>query len=51
MTVTYEIRTIRNTPVHAYDNEQRARQALREARQRVGGLRLFKVTRSEEEIA
>lgn len=48
--ISYEIRSLRNTPIHAYDNEHRAREAWREAQKRVKGLRLFKIIKTEEEI-
>lgn len=52
MNVTYEIRTVRNTPVYAYDNEARAREELAKARKRVtSNLKLVKITRVEEELA
>lgn len=48
---TYEIRSVRGTPVYAFDNEARARDAWRQAEKRVGGkLRLFKIIKTEEEI-
>lgn len=52
MNVTYEIRTVRDTPVYAFDNEFRAKEELAKATKRVGTkLRLIKITRVEEEIA
>ena len=51
MTETYELRTMRDTPVFIYDNEARAREAMRTEEKRRGlKLRLIKVTRVEEEI-
>ena len=51
MTETYEIRTVRNTPVYSYDNEQRAREEMVKAAKRIGTqLRLGKITRVEEEM-
>lgn len=48
---TYEIRSVRGTPVYAFDNETRARDAWRQAEKRIGGkLRLFKVIKTEEEL-
>lgn len=52
MNVTYEIRTLRNTPVYAFDNETRAKEELAKAMRRVGTqMRLVKITRVEEEVA
>lgn len=49
--VTYEIRTLRNTPVYRYDNEHRAKEELARAAKRIGTkLRLVKITQTEEEI-
>lgn len=51
MTTTYEIRTVRNTPVHVFDNEHRARAERAEAEKRIKTkLKLVKVTRVEEEL-
>ena len=51
MTETYEIRTVRNTPVYSYDNEQRAREEMAKASKRIGTqLRLVRITRVEEEM-
>lgn len=51
MTTSYEIRTLRNRPVFAFDDEARARQELARSIGRVGTrLRLVKITRVEEEI-
>ena len=52
MNTTYELRTVRNTPVFVYDNEQRAREErVKEERRRGLKLRLVKITRVEEEMA
>lgn len=52
MSVTYEIRTTRNTPVYRFDNEYRAKDELTKATKRIGNkLRLVRVTTIEEEIA
>lgn len=49
--VTYEIRTLRDTPVYRYDNEYRAKEELVRATKRIGTkLRLIKITQVEEEI-
>ena len=49
--VTYEIRTLRDTPVYRYDNEHRAKEELARAAKRIGTkLRLIKITQVEEEI-
>lgn len=51
MNVTYEIRTVRNTPVYSFDNEYRAKDELAKAAKRIGTkLRLVKITRVEEEL-
>ena len=51
MQVTYEIRTMRNTPVYRYDNEFRAKEELAKATKRIGTkLRLVKITQVEEDI-
>lgn len=50
--ITYEIRTVRNTPVYRFDNEYRAKDELAKAAKRIGTkLRLVRVTTIEEEIA
>lgn len=50
--ITYEIRTVRNTPVYRFDNESRAKDELTKATKRIGTkLRLVRVTTIEEEIA
>lgn len=52
MHVTYEIRTVRDTPVYRFDNEGRAKDELAKAAKRIGTkLRLVKVTTTEEEVA
>lgn len=52
MNVSYEIRTMRDTPVYAFDSEFRAKEELAKATKRVGTkLRLIRITRVEEEIA
>ena len=49
---TYELRTVRDTPVYSFDNETRAREEMRKATKRIGTkLRLIKITRVEEELA
>lgn len=51
MNTSYELRTTRNTPVYAFDNETRARQELEKASRRIGTkLKLVRVTRVEEEL-
>ena len=51
MNVSYQIRTVRNTPVYAYDSLARAREEKLGAEQRVGcKMKLVKVTHIEEEI-
>lgn len=51
MSVTYEIRTVRGTPVYAFDNEYRAKEELAKARKRSSpSLRLVKVTKTEEDM-
>ena len=52
MNVSYELRTVRDTPVFSYDSEMRAREAMRTEEKRRGlKLRLIKITRVEEELA
>ena len=49
--VSYEIRTMRDRPVFAFDSEPRAREELAKATKRVGTkLRLVKVTKLEEDV-
>lgn len=51
MTTTYELRTIRNTPVFSYDSEMRAREEMHKEEKRRGlKLRLIRITRVEEEL-
>lgn len=51
MNVVYEIRTMRNTPVHIFDSEARAREEQRQAERRIGTkLKLIKITKTEEEL-
>ena len=52
MAITYEIRSPRGRVVEVYDNEARAKERIA-AQNTAWGLclRLFKVTRQEEEIA
>lgn len=51
MKVTYELRSKRGTPIYAFDHEEHARKELNARSVRVPGLRLFKVTRQEEELS
>lgn len=49
MRETFEIRTIRGTPVLSFDNEQRARQVMIERERKVGSkMVLVRVTQLEE---
>ena len=51
MNVSYEIRTMRDTPVYRFDNEYRAKEELAKATKRIGTkLRLVRITQIEEEI-
>lgn len=51
MTVSYQIRTVRNTPVYSYDSLARAKEEMLKAEQRVGcKMKLVKVTQTEEVI-
>lgn len=51
MNVSYEIRTMRDTPVYRFDNEYRAKEELAKATKRIGTkLRLVKITLTEEEM-
>lgn len=51
MNVSYEIRTMRDTPVYRFDSEQRAKEELVKATKRIGTkLRLVKITLTEEEV-
>jgi hypothetical protein len=48
-TVSYQIRTVRGTPVYAYDSLLRAKEEMLKAEQRVGcKMKLIKVTQTEE---
>lgn len=50
--ITYEIRTMRNAPVYAFDNIERAKQELRKSEKRIGTkLVLVEITRVEREIS
>lgn len=52
MTVSYQIRTVRNTPVYAYDSLIRAKEEMLRAEKRIGcKLKIVKVTQTEEVIA
>lgn len=49
--VSYQIRTVRNTPVYSYDSLVRAKEEMLKAEQRVGcKMKLVKVTQTEEVI-
>lgn len=51
MNVSYQIRTVRNTPVYAYDSLARAQEEKLRAEQRAGcKMKLVKVTQTEEAI-
>ena len=51
MTVTYQIRTARNTPVYSYDSLLRAQEEKLKAEQRVGcKMKLVKVVTTEEVV-
>ena len=51
MNVSYEIRTMRDTPVYRFDNEYRAKEELTKATKRIGTkLRLIKITQIEEVV-
>jgi hypothetical protein len=51
MTTTYEIRTMRNAPVYAFDNLENAKVELRKSEKRIGRkLVLVEITRTEREI-
>lgn len=51
MNVSYEIRTMRDTPVYRFDNEYRAKEELAKATKRIGTkLRLVRITQIEEEV-
>jgi len=52
MTKTYELRTMRNRPVSAFDNVARAKDELHAAEKRIGTkLKLVEITRIEKEIS
>lgn len=52
MQVSYEIRTMRGTPVQIFDNEKRARSEMLQKEKRVGvKMQLFKIVRVEELVA
>lgn len=52
MSEIYEIRTMRGTRVHVFDDEVRARQAMLENEKRVGiKMQLFRITKREEKLA
>jgi len=51
MSVSYELRTVRDTPVYSFDNEMRAREEQIKASKRIGTkLKLVKIIKTEEEI-
>ena len=51
MKITYEIRTVRNTPVHSFDTLECAKMALPVIEKRVRAkMRLVKITHVEEEV-
>lgn len=51
MKVTYEVRTVRGTPVFRADTIEGAKREIDRARKRVGtNFYLFKITETEEEI-
>lgn len=52
MNVSYQIRTVRNTPVYAYDSLARAKEEMLRAEQRVGcKMKIVKITHIEEVVA
>lgn len=52
MKISYQVRTIRNTPVYTFDSLIRAQEEKLAAEKRVGcKMKLVKVTLTEEEIA
>lgn len=52
MTVSYQIRTVRNTPVYAFDSLGRAQEEMLKAQERVGcKMKIVKVTQIEEVVA
>lgn len=51
MNVSYQIRTVRNTPVYSYDSLPRAQEEKLKAEQRIGcKMKLVKVVLTEEVI-
>lgn len=49
--VTYHIRTVRGTPVYAYDSLARAREERFKAEKRIGcKMHIVKVTQTEERV-
>ena len=51
MNVSYQIRTVRNTPVYSYDSLARAREEMQKAEARIGcKMKLVKVVQTEEVI-
>jgi len=51
VTVSYQIRTVRDTPVYSYDSLVRAKEEMLKAQQKVGcKMKLVKVVQTEEVI-
>jgi hypothetical protein len=51
MSVSYQIRTLRNTPIYAYDSLARAKEEKIKAEKRVGcRMQIVRVTHQEEVI-
>lgn len=51
MKTSYEVRTVRGTPVFRADTIEGAKRELERSRKRVGiEFRLFKITETEEEV-
>ncbi len=49
--VTYQVRTLRDTPVYSFDSLLRAQEERLRAEQRVGcKMKLVRITRIEEEV-
>lgn len=49
--ISYQIRTVRDTPVFSFDSLARAREEMLKAQQKVGcKMKLVKVTQTEEVI-
>ena len=47
----YEIRTMRGTTVHVFDDEVRARKAMLEKEKKVGvKMQLYRIVRTEEKV-